>query len=84
MNIDKTKIKDVFQVEDFLKDCCIIDERYLITVDQLYSVYSNWAEKEGQFLLTKNKFGRILYNDFNIYKDRNMKNRFWRGLSISK
>lgn len=73
--------RDTWQIEDFVDDNCLLNEKLSITVHHLYCKYVSWANSKGRYVLPKLYFGKVLYNNFNVLKDRTFKVRFWRGIT---
>jgi prophage antirepressor-like protein len=44
----------------FLNDCCILSEKLICETSALYDEYVKWAQKNGEPVRTRTKFGRTL------------------------
>jgi putative DNA primase/helicase len=40
-------------LSDFLEECCIVQELARAPVGDLYKAYSGWAERNGEYVLTR-------------------------------
>ena len=68
---------------EFIAERCEVDLEEEVTKADLYSAYTEWAEKSGEHPLTKKEFGMRLnergFEDNRSGKDRT---RMWKGLKL--
>jgi len=60
--------REMDTLSDFIADRCIIDPKASVVVDELYSAYKEWAEKNGEWpIMTKKALGvRLADRDFQV------------------
>lgn len=67
-------------LESFIKDTCVVSEKYNAPAGELFKVYKDWANENEEYLMSKQKFGQKMKEKFE-YK-RNSSGRFYAGLKI--
>lgn len=55
-------------VEAFIEECCIREEGHSVQSKIIYQAYRQWANDNGQYLMSNTKFGREMGNKFNKVK----------------
>jgi putative DNA primase/helicase len=66
-------------VEAFIEDCCIRNENYKAQAKTLYQTYREWAQSNGQYLMSNTKFGREIGKKFVKFQSNGV---YYKGIEI--
>ena len=67
---------------DFLSECCVIEPGFKVTVKELYRVYAQWCERNGEHPLSQRSFGMRL-TERGLDRVRGAGGQhIWRGVGI--
>jgi len=88
--IERNEIQeDMFPLSRFVNACCELNEDYLVSVDELFSMYTFWCNTDGvNHPLTKIQFAKTLrHSSLNLklerpYDDKGARIRSFRGIRV--
>ena len=69
-------------IENFLNDCCVLDDKEKVAGGVLFKVYRQWANEVGEYPRRNRDFAEALKN-LGYMSKRNEKGVLWYGLNIN-
>ena len=75
--------KDSDVIASFIEECCNTRPDNKVGKAELYSAYTEWCKKSGEYAASKKEFGMRLIEK-NFSDGRTDKGRFWTGIEIKE
>lgn len=74
--------EEMDKIGNFISECCVIDKRAQVKVDDLYKAYSEWCDDAGERAESKRKLTLSLV-ERGFKSKRTMISRFYEGIGLS-
>lgn len=71
-------------VQDFVRQCCLLQAEARVSANQLYKCYKQWASANGTPYISNKRFARELKQTVDITRQRSRHGNIYEGIGLQK